>query len=169
MLARLRTASLDAAAGIQANSRVWSGGSAPVGPRRASSCASLPGFCRDDIMAWCEDEEIVDYVLGLAKNRRLKHLCAGAMAEASAETRKTGKACRPVLRVHLPDTERLVQGPPGGCQGRSSSRTQGRRRDGLSLTRRMTDTSSRPSVRRAILARPFTRASTVPGAMRKIA
>ena len=52
------------------------------------------GFCGDDIMAWCEDEENVDYVPGLAKNSRLKDLCGGAMAEASAETRKTGKACR---------------------------------------------------------------------------
>ena len=46
------------------------------------------------LTAWREDEENVDYVLGLAKNSKLKELCAGGMAEASAETRKTGKACR---------------------------------------------------------------------------
>ncbi len=41
----------------------------------------------------------------------------------------------PVLRIHVPDVENLVQSPSGDYQGRGSSRTQGRRRDGLSLTR----------------------------------
>jgi hypothetical protein len=29
------------------------------------------GFCRDEIMSFCEQNEKVDYVLGLAKNSRL--------------------------------------------------------------------------------------------------
>ena len=45
------------------------------------------GFCRDD-------GENVDYMPGLVKNSILKELSDGAMAEASAEARKTGKACR---------------------------------------------------------------------------
>ena len=30
------------------------------------------GFCRDELMAWCEAAEGVDYVFGLAQNARLK-------------------------------------------------------------------------------------------------
>ncbi len=29
------------------------------------------GFCRDEIMSYCEGEGQLDYVLGLAKNSRL--------------------------------------------------------------------------------------------------
>ncbi len=94
VLARLRTASLDATAGIQDELEGVVGRIRAHWPETRIIVRTDSGFCRDDIMAWCEDEEIVDYVLGLAKNRRLKHLCADAMAEAPAETRKTGKACR---------------------------------------------------------------------------
>jgi len=42
------------------------------------------GFCRDDLMSWCETHG-VDYVLGLAKNSRLKAAIAAEMAEANAQ------------------------------------------------------------------------------------
>lgn len=41
------------------------------------------GFCREDIMAWCESHQIY-HCLGLAKNARLLEWCAAALAEARA-------------------------------------------------------------------------------------
>jgi hypothetical protein len=51
------------------------------------------GFCREAIMVWAETNG-VDYVLGLAKNERLKRELASAMAEAKAEHERTGQAAR---------------------------------------------------------------------------
>ena len=51
------------------------------------------GFCRDELMAWCEQSQ-VDYVLGLARNSRLQRKIAPAMREAKQEQEKTGKAAR---------------------------------------------------------------------------
>jgi hypothetical protein len=51
------------------------------------------GFCRDELMAWCEQNQ-VDYVLGLARNSRLQRKIAPAMREAKQEQEKTGKAAR---------------------------------------------------------------------------
>jgi hypothetical protein len=51
------------------------------------------GFCRDEIMAWCEAEG-VGYVLGLARNRRLVAEVARELAEARAIYDETGRASR---------------------------------------------------------------------------
>ena len=94
VLVRLRTAPMDAAAGIQDELEgVFGRIRAHCWPETHIIVRTDSGFCHDDIMAWCEDEENVDHVLGLAKNSRLKELSVGAMTEASAETRKTGQAC----------------------------------------------------------------------------
>lgn len=51
------------------------------------------GFCREEIMVWCEANE-VDYVLGLAKNERLKKEIAEELAQAKALHERTGLASR---------------------------------------------------------------------------
>ena len=51
------------------------------------------GFCREELMAWCEHNG-VDYVLGLARNQRLQRKIAGAMREAQQEHQRTGQAAR---------------------------------------------------------------------------
>jgi len=51
------------------------------------------GFCREELMAWCEAER-VDYLLGLAKNERLKAEILNEMEEAQAQYRQTGQAAR---------------------------------------------------------------------------
>ena len=94
VLARLRTASLGCRWRHPGRTRGCGRADLAHWPETRIIVRTDSGFCRDDITAWCEDEENVDYVLGLAKNSRLKELSAGAMAEASAETRKTDKACR---------------------------------------------------------------------------
>ncbi len=51
------------------------------------------GFCRDAIMSWCEANE-VGYVLGLARNQRLRRALGQTMAEARAAHQHTGKPAR---------------------------------------------------------------------------
>jgi Transposase DDE domain group 1 len=51
------------------------------------------GFCREELMAWCEEGQ-VDYVLGLAKNQRLKTAIAGELQQAAQQYVETGKAAR---------------------------------------------------------------------------
>ena len=48
------------------------------------------GFCREELMAWCEAHG-VHYVFGLARNPRLEALIADALAEACAKAKESGK------------------------------------------------------------------------------
>jgi hypothetical protein len=51
------------------------------------------GFCREQIMQWCEDNK-VDYVLGLAKNERLTGEITQELLQAKTQYEQLGKACR---------------------------------------------------------------------------
>jgi hypothetical protein len=51
------------------------------------------GFCREHIMAWCEANQI-DYVLGLAKNKRLRKMLEEEMRQAMALHEASGEAAR---------------------------------------------------------------------------
>ena len=51
------------------------------------------GFCREDIMSWCENNDM-DYCLGFAKNDRLKAEIALEMLEAKRMHEETGLASR---------------------------------------------------------------------------
>ena len=51
------------------------------------------GFCREELMAWCEAHQ-VDYVLGLARNPRLRKKIAGGLRQAQQQYRHTGKPAR---------------------------------------------------------------------------
>jgi hypothetical protein len=91
--ARLRTSNIDASAGsvgelkriVKQIRSVWSQVRIVV---RGDS-----GFCREELMAWCEAEG-VDYLLGLAKNERLKAEIEKERGEAKAQYQETGRAAR---------------------------------------------------------------------------
>jgi len=51
------------------------------------------GFCREELMLWCEQRGI-DYVLGLAKNSRLQDALSKQMERARREHLQTGSAAR---------------------------------------------------------------------------
>src|SRR5437867_5134607 len=51
------------------------------------------GFCRDEILSWCEGNH-VDYVIGLAKNERLIREIETELQKADEEFQKTGKPAR---------------------------------------------------------------------------
>jgi hypothetical protein len=52
------------------------------------------GFCREALMAWCEAQEGVDYVLGLARNQRLEKQIAPEMQQARALSQKQRESVR---------------------------------------------------------------------------
>jgi len=53
------------------------------------------GFCREELMAWCErDENRVDYLFGLARNQRLTRIIGSQMHQARLLHQSTGKPAR---------------------------------------------------------------------------
>jgi hypothetical protein len=52
------------------------------------------GFCREPLMMWCEDQPNVDFVLGLAKNERLKRRLRKPLRKARRLHVQTGRAAR---------------------------------------------------------------------------
>lgn len=51
------------------------------------------GFCREELMSWCE-EHGVEYIFGLARNRRLQEMLSQALAEAKQTYEATGQPAR---------------------------------------------------------------------------
>jgi hypothetical protein len=51
------------------------------------------GFCRNELMSWCESNG-VDYVFGMARNQRLRKIIGQQMHEATQQWSRTGKAAR---------------------------------------------------------------------------
>lgn len=47
------------------------------------------GFCREELMTWCETNK-VDYIFGLARNRRLRRIIGAAMWERRRRTKAAG-------------------------------------------------------------------------------
>ncbi len=93
LLAKLRPANIDASAGAKDEvaflvaklRQKWPGVDIWL---RADS-----GFCREELMAWCEANN-VHYVFGLARNARLEAEIAGELAEAEQKAATSGKAER---------------------------------------------------------------------------
>jgi hypothetical protein len=51
------------------------------------------GFCRNELMSWCESNK-VDFVFGLARNKRLRRIIGQPMFEATKQWNETGKPAR---------------------------------------------------------------------------
>ncbi len=93
LCAKLRPSNIDAAAGsVEELARI-------VAPIRAAWPATRiviradSGFCRDEILAWCEAHD-VGYIVGIAKNNRLKAEIAKELAEAQVLFEATQKPAR---------------------------------------------------------------------------
>jgi hypothetical protein len=93
LCARLRPASQDAAAGsVEEASRIvtqlrerW--------PQVRIVLRADSGFCREALMAWCENNS-VDYVFGLQRNQRLRRIIGAQMHQAHMLHQTTGNAVR---------------------------------------------------------------------------
>jgi hypothetical protein len=93
LLARLRTADNDASWGTVAELAWLIPQLRATWPNVRITLRADSGFCREEIMAWCEQHD-VDYVFGLAKNTRLLALLEPALADAHARYLQTGVAAR---------------------------------------------------------------------------
>jgi hypothetical protein len=51
------------------------------------------GFCRNELMSWCESNG-VDFVFGMARNQRLRKIIGPQMHEATQQWSRTGKPAR---------------------------------------------------------------------------
>ena len=93
LAAKLRPANIDAAAGsaeevgriVKQIRQRW--------PTVRILLRADSGFCREELMAWCE-ANTVDFLFGLAKNDRLVKEIAAELAQAEEESLKTGKPAR---------------------------------------------------------------------------
>lgn len=93
LAAQLRRANIDAAAGAKDEvarlvahiRRRW--------PKVRILLRADSGFAREELMAWCEANS-VDYLFGLARNRRLLDEVEAELAAAAAEHQQTGKPAR---------------------------------------------------------------------------
>jgi hypothetical protein len=93
LCARLRAANQDAAAGaVEEVSRIvtqvrerW--------PAVRIVLRADSGFCREELMGWCESNH-VDYLFGLARNKRLGKIIGAQMQQARVLHQSTGKAAR---------------------------------------------------------------------------
>src|SRR4249920_604820 len=93
LAAKLRRSNIDAAAGAKDEvarlvahiRRGW--------PKVRIVLRADSGFAREELMAWCEASG-VDYLFGLARNRRLLEQVATELQPAEAEHKQTGKPAR---------------------------------------------------------------------------
>jgi hypothetical protein len=91
---RLKEADRDAAAGSLAEVRRMVQQIRERWPEVRIVLRGDSGFCRDELMDWCERQHNIDYVFGVARNERLRRLIAVQLAEAKAERERTGRMAR---------------------------------------------------------------------------
>ncbi len=95
LCARLRAANQDAAAGSIEELKRIVGQLRQRWPQVNIVLRADSGFCREALMAWCEQKENrVEYVFGLQRNRRLQTIIGEPMQEVKKQHQATGKASR---------------------------------------------------------------------------
>jgi hypothetical protein len=91
--AKLRPSDIDAAAGSVKELDRIVGQIRQQWPEVPIVIRGDSGFCRENIMAWCEANG-VGYILGLAKNQRLQRILGKELHEAKEQFEATGHAAR---------------------------------------------------------------------------
>ena len=90
---RLRQANQDASAGSLPEIERIVGRLRQRWPKVKIVLRADSGFCREELMHWCEENR-VHFVLGLARNQRLRKRIAKAMRQATGEAKRTGRPAR---------------------------------------------------------------------------
>ena len=93
LCARMREANHDAAYGCLTEIRRIVSQIREAWPEVKIILRGDSGFCRDELMSWCEANS-VEYVFGLAKNKRLRKIIAPQMWQATQQWNETGKPAR---------------------------------------------------------------------------
>jgi hypothetical protein len=94
LCARLRPANEDPASGVRQELERIVKRLKAVWPEVRIIVRGDSGFCREEIMSYCEGQSRLDYVLGLAKNSRLIEAIGEEMAEAKQSYQSTQKSAR---------------------------------------------------------------------------
>jgi hypothetical protein len=93
LCARLRTADQDAAAGSKDEVERIVGQIRAAWPEVEIIVRADSGFCREELMQWCEEHE-VKFVVGFARNDKLRRMIEPQMQEAARQQAETGKPAR---------------------------------------------------------------------------
>jgi hypothetical protein len=93
LCSRLREANHDAAFGSLDEIRRIVGQIRTAWPEVKILLRGDSGFCRNELMNWCESNQ-VDFLFGLAKNKRLARIIGADLHTAAEEWKKTGKPAR---------------------------------------------------------------------------
>ena len=93
LCARQRVSNQDAAAGSVAELKRIVAQIRDVWPQVRIIVRGDSGFCRDELLSWCEANG-VDYVVGLARNERLRSLMEETMQQAAQRQQQTGRPAR---------------------------------------------------------------------------
>ena len=94
LCARLRQANEDPASGVRQELERIVKRLRAVWPEVRIIVRGDSGFCREEIMSYCEGQGQLDYVLGLAKNSRLIKAIGTEMAQAQEIYQSTQKPAR---------------------------------------------------------------------------
>jgi hypothetical protein len=90
---RLREANHDAAFGSLAEIERIVGQIRSAWPDVKVILRGDSGFCRNELMSWCENHR-VDFVFGMARNQRLRKIIGAEMHAATQQWNQTGKPAR---------------------------------------------------------------------------
>jgi hypothetical protein len=93
LCARLRTADQDAAAGSKDEVERIVGRIRAAWPEEGITVRADSGFCREELLKWCEDNGVC-YVIGFARNQRLRRTIDPEMQQAAQIHKQTGKMAR---------------------------------------------------------------------------
>jgi len=93
LCARLREANHDAAFGSLTEIERIVGQIRSAWPEVKIILRGDSGFCRNELMSWCERHR-VDFVLGMARNQRLRKIIGAEMHAATQQWNETGKPAR---------------------------------------------------------------------------
>ncbi len=93
LAAKLRPSNIDGSAGAQEEIARIVAQIRERWPRTRVMLRADSGFARDSLMTWCEENRI-DFVFGLARNKRLEQEIYVELANAEEEARRTGKPAR---------------------------------------------------------------------------
>lgn len=99
LAARLRRSNIDGAAGAREEVEPFVTQIRASWPRTRILLRADSGFCREELMVWCEANR-VDYLFGLARNSRLVGKIEQELAQAGEESRETGKPARRFRDFH---------------------------------------------------------------------
>jgi Transposase DDE domain group 1 len=93
LASKLRVSNIDGAAGALEEMQRIIGQLRRRWPKTRIVLRADSGFCREELMAWCEANN-VHYLFGLARNERLVKAIRKQLAAAKAESEKTGQPAR---------------------------------------------------------------------------